>query len=83
MPKQWRIYNIFYISLLDQNTTKKRRIDKKTGKQLEFEASSNNKEYEVEDIHDSAVYTKESKAGHLPSLYYFLSWKNYSKDKST
>ena len=58
-------------------------MDKKTAEQLEFEAGSNNKEYEVESISDIAVYARESEVGHLPGLYYLVSWKSYLKDKST
>ena len=35
--------------------------------QLDFEVG-NDEEYEVEGIRDSAVYAKESEAGHLPEL---------------
>ena len=45
-PKKWRIYNVFYISLLEQNTIKKRQVN---DTQLEFEAG-NNKKYEVDSI---------------------------------
>ena len=71
------------MSLLEQNTTRKGRVDEKTVEQLEFEAGGDNKEYEVEGIHDSAVYAKESEAGHLLGLYYLVSWKGYPEDKST
>ena len=47
----------------------------------EFDAS-NNREYEVKAIIDSAVYTKEPER-HLPGLYYLLSWKNYPEEEST
>ena len=60
--------------LLEQDTTRKGRVDKKIVEQLEFEAGGNNKEYEVEGIHDSAVYTRKSEAGQLPGLYYLISW---------
>ena len=50
--------------------------------QLEFEAS-NNKEYEVDGIWDSAVYAKESTTGQLPGLYYLVSWKDYPKEENT
>ena len=49
----------------------------------EFEAGSNNEEYEVEGIWDSAVYAKESTTGHLPGLYYLVSWKGYPEEKNT
>ena len=35
--------------------------------EFEFKAS-NNKEYEVDGIRDSAIYAKKSEAGHLPGL---------------
>ena len=64
------------MSLLKQDTTKKEWVDKKTEEQLEFEAGSNNKEFKLEGICDSAVYAKESEAGYLPGLYYLVSWKS-------
>ena len=39
--------------------------------QLDFEfKASNNKEYKVDGIQDSAVYTKELTIGQLPRFYY-------------
>ena len=73
LPKRWRIHDIFHVSLLEQDITRKGRVDKKTAEQLEFETGSNNEEYKVEDICNSAVYAKESEAGHLPGLYYLVS----------
>ena len=58
-------------------------MDEKIAKQLEFEAGGNNEEYEVENICDSAVYARELEVGHLPGLYYLVSWKSYSEDEST
>ena len=71
------------MSLLEQDTTKKGQIDKKTAKQLEFEAGGNNKEYKLEDICNSTVYARESEAGHLLGFYYLISWKGYFEDEST
>ena len=56
LPKKWRIHNVFHVSLLEQDTIKKRRVN---DMQLEFEAG-NNKEYEVDGIWDSMVYARES-----------------------
>ena len=67
--KKWRIDNVFQISLLEQNTTKKRQFN---DMQLEFKAG-NDKEYEVNGIWDSAVYAKESTTGWLLELYYLVS----------
>ena len=49
----------------------------------ELDASNNSGEYKVETIWDSAVYTRESKLGHLPGLYYLVSWKEYPKEENT
>ena len=69
--------------LLKQDITGKGRVDKKTVEQLEFKANSNNKEYEIESIRNSAVYARESEVSHLFGLYYLVSWKSYPKDKHT
>ena len=78
-PKWWKMHNIFHLSLLKQDTTRKERVDKlvtnlKTG---------NSKEYEIEAIWDSTVYVKKSESGQLPGLYYLISWKGYPKEKNT
>ena len=83
LPKRWRIHDVFRVSLLEQDTTEKGRVDEKTAEQLEFEAGGNNEEYKVEGICDSTVYVKESEAGQLPGLYYLISWKGYLEDEIT
>ena len=45
--------------------------------------ASNKGEYKVEAIRNSAVYSKESKSGHLPGLYYLISWKRYPEKENT
>ena len=74
LPKKWRIHDVFYVLLLEQDTTKKGRVN---DMQLEFEAG-NNKEYEVDGIWYSAVYARKS-AEQLPRLYYLVLWKSYPK----
>ena len=37
----------------------------------------------MEGIRDSAVYARESEAGHLPDFYYLVSSKSYPEDEST
>ena len=67
------------MSLLEHDNTKK-------GQEFsvpEFEPGNNDKEYKVEAIWDSAVYARESESGHLPGLYYLLSWKRYPKEENT
>ena len=78
LPKKWRIYIIFHLLLLKQNTTKKGQVN---NTQLEFEAGDN-KKYKVEDIQDSTVYAKES-TEQLLGLYYLVLWKGYLKKKNT
>ena len=69
-PKKWRIYDVFHVSLLEQNSTKKGRVN---NTQLDFEfEGGDNKEYEVNGIWDSAVYAKKSAIGQLPELYYLI-----------
>ena len=57
------------MSLLEQNTTRKERVDEKVT-ELDFEAG-NSKEYQIEAIQNSAVYIWELE-GHLPELYYLI-----------
>ena len=79
LPKKWRIHDVFNVSLLEQDTTRK-------GQEFsvpEFE-SGNNKKYEVGQRGlCKRVYAKESESGHLPSFYYLVSWKRYSEEENT
>ena len=78
LSKKWRIYDVFYVSLLEQDITRK-------GQEFsvpEFE-SGNDKEYEVETIQDSVVYVRESESDHLPDFCYLVSWKGYLEEENT
>ena len=44
LPKKWRIHDVFHISLLEQDTTRKERVEKVP----ELDVGDNSKEYEVE-----------------------------------
>ena len=68
LPKKWRIHDVFHVSLLEQDTTRKGREFSVPEFELE---PGDDKEYEVEAIRDSAVYAKEAD-GHLPGLYYLV-----------
>ncbi len=53
-----KIHDVFHVSLLEQNTTRRGRVNKALSnpeKDLEFEVGGN-KEYEIETIIDSTVY---------------------------
>ena len=58
------------MSLLEQNTTRKRRVDENA---TELDAGNEGSEYKVEAIWDSAVYVRGSESGYLPGLYYLVS----------
>ena len=81
LPKKWRIHDVFHVSLLEQDTTRKGRVHEENAEELD--AGDNSGEYKVEAIWDSTVYARESKSGHLPSLYYLVSWKGYPEEENT
>lgn len=64
--------------LLEQDTIRTRWIDKVMKLNV-----GNSKEYEVERIWDSEIYIIESKIYFLPSLYYWVLWKDYHEEKNT
>ena len=80
LPKKWRIHDVFHMSLLEQDTTRKERVDENVTK-LEFDAGDS-KEYKVETIWDNAVYAMESESGHLPGLYYLVACKGYPEEEN-
>ena len=75
------MHNVFHVSLLEQDTTRKERMDKRV-KELELEAGDS-KEYKVKAIRNSAVYASESESGQLPDLYYLVAWKGYPEEENT
>ena len=78
MPKKWRIHDVFHISLLEQNTTKKGQVN---DMQLDFKfEAGDDKEYKVDGIWDIEVYARELGTGQLPGLYYLVLWKSYPKE---
>ena len=56
------------MSLLEQDTIRKGRVDENNA--TELDAGNDSGKYEVEAIRDNAVYARESESGHLLGLYY-------------
>ena len=81
LPKKLRIHDVFHMSLLEQDTIRKRRVD--DDNTVELDAGDDSRKYEVEAIWDNAIYARESKSGHLLGLYYLFLWKGYPKEENT
>ena len=47
LSKKWKIHDVFHVSLLEQDTTRKGRVDETT--QMDFEAGDD-EEYEMEEM---------------------------------
>ncbi len=71
------------MSLLEQDTTRKRRVNSKAlpKPKKEFEARDN-KEYEFKAIIDSVVYGQQAN-DQMPGLYYLVLWKRYPEKENT
>lgn len=69
---------MFHVSLLEQDITRKGRIDKIV---IEFDVG-NIKKYKAGGIWDNAIYVRELEAKSLPELDYLIAWKSYSKEKN-
>ena len=70
------------MSLLEQDPKRKERVDDENKEELDVGKEEEGK-YKMEAIWDSAVYARESKSGHLPGLYYLVSWKGYLEEENT
>ena len=53
LPMKWRFYIVFHMSLLEQNITRKGRIDKDA---TELDAGNDSGDYKVEAIYNNAIY---------------------------
>ena len=64
--KKWKINNIFHMSLLEQDITKKRPIE------IAIKLNKgNSKDYKVQAICNTAIYDSKLE-NHLPCLYYLV-----------
>ena len=66
--KKWKVYNVFYMLMLKQNTTKKKQVKKIT----KLNANNDGEEYKGGEIWHSAVYANKLESGYLPDLYYLI-----------
>ena len=71
---------VFHISLLEQNSTSKGRVDENNGTRLDVGKDSG--KYKIEAIWNNAVYAREL-MGYLPGLYYLVFWKDYLEKENT
>ncbi len=82
LSTKWKIYNIFHMPLLEQDTTKKEWVNKKTLLKPEEFQTRDSKKYKVKVIIDSTVYKKEAN-NQIFGLYYLVLWKGYLEKKSS
>lgn len=69
--------------LLEQNTIKKKQVNKNNIIKLNTINDKNEKQ-KMQAIKNSTIYAKESELDYyLLSLYYMILYKNYSKEKNT
>ncbi len=73
LPTKLKIYDVFHMSLLEQDTTRKGQVDNKAlpESEKEFEIGDD-KEYEVEAIINSTMYGQQANNSQMPGLYYLL-----------
>ena len=72
-----KIYNVYYVILLKQNTTQKKQVKKVIKLSV---SNKDSKKYKIEAIWDNAVYVRKSK-GHLLGFYYIVIRKVYLKKR--
>lgn len=53
---------MFFVSLLEQNQTKKKQVDQKKNA-IELKGIDNNKEKKIEKIWDNSIYTNKASKG--------------------
>ena len=69
LSRKSRIHNIFHMSQLKQDITKKKRVDEDVTK---LNTNKKSGKYKVKVSYNSVVYTKESELGYLLRLYYLV-----------
>ena len=77
LPARWKIYDMFHVLLLEQETIRKEWEFLVPEYKLE-----DDKEYKVEAIRDSTLYVKKTNRV-LLELYYLVVWKEYLEEENT
>ena len=85
LPTKWKIHNVFHVSLLEQNITRRGQVNNKAlpepKKDIEFEAG-NDKEYKIKAIINNIVYGQQINNNQMPGFYYLVLWKGYPREKN-
>ena len=82
LPRKWKIHDVFYISLLEQDIIRKERVNENNVAELDT-GDNEGREYKVKAIRDEAIYAKKSKLSHIPRFYYLVSEKGYPEEENT
>ena len=84
LPRKWRIHDVFHVSLLEQDTTRKGRVDENDAAELDA-GDDEGGEHEVEAIRDSAVTARSMRESQrvICQGYYLVSWKGYPEEENT
>lgn len=78
-----KINNIFHVLLLEQNTIRKKQVNKLSELKLESELNARkDKKYKFKSMKDYAVYTEVAES-QLPELYYLISCNGYLNNKNS
>ncbi len=80
LSSKWKIHNVFYVLLLEQNIIRKKQVNNVLPESEKFE-TKDNKEYKVKAIIEKIMYDKK-RNNQMPGLYYFVLWKDFLKEKS-
>lgn len=71
LPAKWRIYLVFYVSLLERDITRREAVDQNIADQLKFEEGEQ-PEQEIDSIIEGMVFVKKAIDGRPLELYYLI-----------
>lgn len=82
LQKKQKIYDVFHMSVLENDNTKKDWMDETTS-QFQFKVDDKGKEYKINEIQHSVVYTRELVEDDLLELNYLILQKGYFEEKNS